>query len=97
MLELSRGWRRTKMTDDKHGPHTVHALLADGTTVCIRPVETGDHEPLQGLYEEMSPENLRLRFFAASRRSAELAADRACAPPRPAPDTVRSSPRRSTR
>lgn len=71
------------MTDDKHGPHTVHALLADGTTVCIRPVETGDHEPLQGLYEEMSPENLRLRFFGASRRSADMAADRACAPPRP--------------
>ncbi|WP_406348377.1 acetate--CoA ligase family protein [Streptomyces sp. NBC_01597] len=31
----------------------------------------------------MSPENLRLRFFGVSRRSAELAADRACAAPRP--------------
>jgi acyl-CoA synthetase (NDP forming)/GNAT superfamily N-acetyltransferase len=71
------------MTDEKHGPHTVHALLADGTTVRIRRVEPGDHEPLQGLYEEMSPENLRLRFFGASRRSAEMAADHACAPPRP--------------
>ncbi len=31
----------------------------------------------------MSPEHLRLRFFAASRRSADLAADRAAAPARP--------------
>ncbi|MGW0821661.1 hypothetical protein [Streptomyces sp. NPDC002845] len=38
----------------------------------------------QGLYEEMSPENLRLRFFSTSRRSAALAADWACpAAPRP--------------
>ncbi|MGW3658274.1 bifunctional acetate--CoA ligase family protein/GNAT family N-acetyltransferase [Streptomyces sp. NPDC005151] len=58
----------------------VHALLADGTTVCIRPVTPADHDQLQGLYEEMSPENLRLRFFSVSRRSAALAADRACAP-----------------
>ncbi|MFC8513232.1 GNAT family N-acetyltransferase [Streptomyces sp. NPDC057257] len=71
------------MTDDKHGGPPVHALLADGTTVCIRPVARHDHEQLRGLYEEMSPENLRLRFFGASRRSAEMAADRACAAPHP--------------
>ncbi|MFG2030588.1 GNAT family N-acetyltransferase [Streptomyces sp. NPDC048825] len=71
------------MTDDALSRLTVHALLADGTTVCIRPVVRADHEQLQGFYEEMSPENLRLRFFAASRRSAGLAADRACGPPRP--------------
>ncbi|WP_406464943.1 GNAT family N-acetyltransferase [Streptomyces sp. NBC_01622] len=68
------------MTHDILGRPTVHALLADGTTVCIRPVEAGDHDQLQGLYEEMSPENLRLRFFGVSRRSAETAADRACRP-----------------
>ncbi|MDN3027821.1 GNAT family N-acetyltransferase [Streptomyces sp. S.PB5] len=66
------------MTDDTRSRPTVHALLADGTTVCIRPVRRADHDQVQGLYEEMSPENLRLRFFAASRRSAALAADRAC-------------------
>jgi len=71
------------MTDDTLSRPTVHALLSDGTTVCIRPVRPGDHERLQGLYEDMSAENLRLRFFAASRRSAALAADRASAPPRP--------------
>ncbi|MGW1555612.1 bifunctional acetate--CoA ligase family protein/GNAT family N-acetyltransferase [Streptomyces sp. NPDC002144] len=66
------------MTDDTTSGPRVHALLADGTTVRIRPVAPADHDQLQGLYEEMSPENLRLRFFGASRRSAELAADRAC-------------------
>jgi acyl-CoA synthetase (NDP forming)/GNAT superfamily N-acetyltransferase len=71
------------MTDDALSRPTVHALLADGTTVCIRPVRRSDHDQVQGLYEEMSPENLRLRFFAASRRSAEMAADRACAPEHP--------------
>lgn len=71
------------MMDDERDRPTVHALLADGTTVCIRSVRSGDHEQLRGLYEEMSPENLRLRFFAASRRSADLAADRAAAPARP--------------
>ncbi|MFI9833298.1 GNAT family N-acetyltransferase [Streptomyces sp. NPDC051913] len=68
------------MTDDALGRPPVHALLADGSTVRIRPVRRDDHDQLQGLYEEMSPENLRLRFFAASRRSAAMAADRACAP-----------------
>ncbi|MFI6463081.1 GNAT family N-acetyltransferase [Streptomyces sp. NPDC050528] len=68
------------MTDYALSRPTVHALLADGTTVCIRPVVAGDHDQLEGLYEEMSPENLRLRFFGVSRRSAEMAADRACRP-----------------
>ncbi|WP_371542217.1 GNAT family N-acetyltransferase [Streptomyces sp. NBC_00554] len=71
------------MTDDTLSRPTVHALLSDGTTVCIRPTTPGDHKQLRGFYEGMSPENLRLRFFAASRRSAVMAADRACAPPRP--------------
>ncbi|MFJ1730299.1 GNAT family N-acetyltransferase [Streptomyces sp. NPDC088254] len=67
------------MTHDVTDRFPVHALLADGTTVCIRPALPGDHDQLEGFYEEMSPENLRLRFFAASHRSARLAADRACA------------------
>ncbi|SER62952.1 Acyl-CoA synthetase (NDP forming) [Streptomyces sp. yr375] len=68
------------MTDDTLSRPPLHALLADGTTVCIRPAEADDHDQLEGLYEEMSPENLRLRFFGVSRRSAEMAADRACRP-----------------
>ncbi|WP_328505958.1 bifunctional acetate--CoA ligase family protein/GNAT family N-acetyltransferase [Streptomyces sp. NBC_00391] len=70
------------MTDDDRSRPMVHALLTDGTTVCIRAVTPRDRAQLQGLYEEMSPEHLRMRFFAASRRSAAMAADRACAPPR---------------
>ncbi|MFI0087888.1 bifunctional acetate--CoA ligase family protein/GNAT family N-acetyltransferase [Streptomyces bobili] len=71
------------MTDDVLSRPGVHALLADGTTVSIRPVLPGDREQLEGLYLEMSPENLRRRFFAVSTRSAAMAADRACAPARP--------------
>ncbi|MGQ4388646.1 bifunctional acetate--CoA ligase family protein/GNAT family N-acetyltransferase [Streptomyces sp. SAS_270] len=71
------------MTHDALSRPMVHALLADGTTVCIRSVNQGDHDQLQGLYEEMSTENLRLRFFTASRPSAKRAADRACGTTRP--------------
>jgi acyl-CoA synthetase (NDP forming)/GNAT superfamily N-acetyltransferase len=71
------------MTDDTLTWPVAHALLADGTTVCIRPVVSSDHDQVQGLYEEMSADNLRLRFFSASRRSAALAANRACARPHP--------------
>ncbi|WP_217549762.1 bifunctional GNAT family N-acetyltransferase/acetate--CoA ligase family protein [Streptomyces sp. GbtcB6] len=71
------------MTDDLLERSPAHALLADGTTVCIRPATPGDHDRLKGFYDEMSSENLRLRFFSVSRRSAGMAADRACAPPRP--------------
>ncbi|MGV9249713.1 GNAT family N-acetyltransferase, partial [Streptomyces sp. NPDC003710] len=71
------------MSDDVLNRLPVHALLADGTTVCIRPVARADHDQLRGLYEEMSPENLRLRFFSLSPLSAGRAADRACAPARP--------------
>ncbi|MBC9715331.1 GNAT family N-acetyltransferase [Streptomyces sp. TRM66268-LWL] len=55
----------------------VHALLTDGTTVCLRPAVPADHTAVLRLYEAMSPENLRLRFFSVSHRSAEQAADRA--------------------
>ncbi len=55
----------------------VHALLTDGRTVAIRPATPGDHDAVLRFYEEMSPENQRLRFFAVSHRSAEQAAERA--------------------
>lgn len=71
------------MTRDVTERPPVHALLADGTTVCIRPVLPGDHDRVEGLYTRMSPENLRRRFFSVSPRSARSAADRACAPARP--------------
>ncbi|WP_030896233.1 GNAT family N-acetyltransferase [Streptomyces sp. NRRL S-474] len=58
----------------------VHALLADGTTVCVRPARPDDREAVLGLYSAMSDANLRLRFFAVSRRSAEQAAARVAQP-----------------
>lgn len=69
-------------TDDLLIRQSAHALLVDGTTVCIRPVRPADRDQVEGLYTEMSPENLRLRFFTTGRSSASAAADRACAPPR---------------
>ncbi len=54
----------------------VHALLTDGTTVRIRRAGPPDRAQVQRLYEDMSPENLRLRFFSLDPASARHAADR---------------------
>lgn len=69
------------MTGIQEAP--VHALLADGTTVRIRPAGPADHEEVQRLYEEMSPQNLRLRFFSLNPASARQAADRVVKGERP--------------
>jgi acyl-CoA synthetase (NDP forming)/GNAT superfamily N-acetyltransferase len=71
------------MTDTARRASAAHALLADGTTVELRPPRPEDHEQVLGLYESMSAENLRLRFFGASRQAGQQATDRFCAPPRP--------------
>ncbi|MBV9092906.1 MAG: GNAT family N-acetyltransferase [Streptosporangiaceae bacterium] len=55
-----------------------YALLADGTTLTIRPAGPGDYEPVRRLHEEMSPDNLYFRFFTASKASAEREAGRVC-------------------
>lgn len=36
------------MTYDVTDRPPVHALFADGTTVCIRPVVSGDHDQVEG-------------------------------------------------
>ncbi|MGY1454830.1 bifunctional acetate--CoA ligase family protein/GNAT family N-acetyltransferase [Streptomyces sp. SS8] len=61
----------------------AHALLADGRTVEIRPARPEDRTGVEGLYERMSPENLRLRFFGSGLELGRRAARRVCAPPRP--------------
>ncbi|MFH8680737.1 GNAT family N-acetyltransferase [Streptomyces lydicus] len=66
----------------------VCALLADGSTVRLREACPDDRGQVLRLYEEMSADNLRSRFFAASRRSGQQAADRLCAPPRPGHRTL---------
>ncbi|MFI7341279.1 GNAT family N-acetyltransferase [Streptomyces sp. NPDC050085] len=61
----------------------VHALLADGTTVRIRTAGPDDRDAVRHFYEDMSAQNLRLRFFSAGRVSARQAGDRVARPPRP--------------
>jgi acyl-CoA synthetase (NDP forming)/RimJ/RimL family protein N-acetyltransferase len=57
------------------------ALLADGTTVEIRPASVHDTDPVLRFYQAMSPDNLYLRFFSMSKRAAEQEAERVCRPP----------------
>ncbi|WP_017570207.1 bifunctional acetate--CoA ligase family protein/GNAT family N-acetyltransferase [Nocardiopsis halotolerans] len=58
---------------------TSHALLSDGAIVLIRPARAEDVVRVRKLYEGMSQENLRMRFFLPSTSSARAASERACA------------------
>ena len=60
------------------GAGQSYALLADGTTLTIRPPGPGDYDSVRQLHEAMSPDNLYFRFFSASRASAEWEARRLC-------------------
>jgi hypothetical protein len=60
------------------GPGRSYALLADGTTMTIRPAGSGDYEAVKRLHEAMSPDNSYFRFFGASRASAERETRRVC-------------------
>jgi acyl-CoA synthetase (NDP forming)/GNAT superfamily N-acetyltransferase len=61
----------------------VYALLADGTTVEIREARPDDLDAVQAMHEAMAPDNIYLRFFSCSRRSAEIEARRICRGPDP--------------
>ena len=61
----------------------VYALLADGTTVEIRQAVPDDFDAVQAMHEAMAPNNIYLRFFSYSRRSAKTEARRICADPAP--------------
>ncbi|MEU8995364.1 GNAT family N-acetyltransferase [Streptomyces caniferus] len=69
------------MADTVSGASEVCALLADGTTVRLRPACPKDRAQVLRLYDDMSADSLRSRFFVVSRRSGEQAADRLCALP----------------
>ena len=56
----------------------VYALLADGTTVEIREASPNDFDAVQAMHEAMAPDNIYLRFFSDSKRSAETEARRIC-------------------
>jgi acyl-CoA synthetase (NDP forming)/GNAT superfamily N-acetyltransferase len=61
----------------------VYALLADGTTVEIRPARPGDFAAVKAMHEAMCPDNLYLRFFNLGRLAAETEARRVCRDPAP--------------
>ncbi|HEX5295487.1 MAG TPA: GNAT family N-acetyltransferase [Streptosporangiaceae bacterium] len=61
----------------------VYALLADGSTVEIRPAGPGDYDAVKAMHQAMSPDNTYMRFFNVSRLSAENEARRICLVPRP--------------
>src|SRR5580658_9453813 len=56
----------------------TYALLADGTTVEIRPTTPEDYDAVKAMHAAMSPDNSYLRFFNFSRLSAEREAERMC-------------------
>ncbi len=62
---------------------SVYALLADGTTIEIRPATPGDLTMVRMMHEAMSPDNAYLRFFSLSKLSAEREAARVCREPAP--------------
>ena len=64
-------------------PTAVYALLADGTTVEIRPAVPADFDAVKAMHEAMSPDNSYLRFFNVSRLSAEIEARRIGRNPKP--------------
>src|SRR5438552_12190915 len=61
----------------------VYALLADGTTVEIREARPEDFDAVLAMHEAMAPDNIYLRFFSYSKRSAETEARRICRDPDP--------------
>ena len=62
----------------------VYALLADGTTVEIRPAGPGDFDAVKAMHKAMSRDNSYMRFFNISRLAAEIEARRVCRDPAPA-------------
>jgi acyl-CoA synthetase (NDP forming)/GNAT superfamily N-acetyltransferase len=68
------------------GAGQVYALLADGTTVEIRPAGPDDFGAVKAMHEALSPDNTYLRFFNLSRTAAGTEARRICRDP--APDQV---------
>jgi acyl-CoA synthetase (NDP forming)/GNAT superfamily N-acetyltransferase len=61
----------------------VYALLADGSTIQIRPAADDDFAAVKAMHEAMSPDNAYLRFFSTSRTAAEREARRVTREPGP--------------
>jgi GNAT superfamily N-acetyltransferase/predicted CoA-binding protein len=59
----------------------AYALLADGTTVEIRPAGPADFDAVRAMHEAMSTDNTYMRFFNLNRQAAETEARRICRDP----------------
>ena len=59
-------------------PAPAYALLADGSTILIRPAGLADFEAVKAMHEAMSPDNLYRRFFSIGALVAEREAGRVC-------------------
>ena len=59
----------------------AYALLADGSTVEIRPAGPADFGAVKAMHEAMSPDNIYMRFFSLSKLAAETEARRICRDP----------------
>ncbi len=70
-------------TDMEKQADQVYALLADGTTVEIRPACPDDFDAVKAMHEAMSPDNAYMRFFNLSRQAAATEARRTCRKPSP--------------
>ena len=57
-------------------PAPAYALLADGSTILIRPAGLADFEAVKAMHEAMSPDNLYRRFFSIGALVAEREASR---------------------
>jgi acyl-CoA synthetase (NDP forming)/RimJ/RimL family protein N-acetyltransferase len=66
----------------------AYALLADGSTVLIRPAGPADFAAVKAMHEAMSPDNSFLRFFGASRLAAGRESTRICREPEPGHATL---------
>ena len=62
------------------GP-SVHALLRDGTTMVIRRPSGDDTPAVTTLFDGLSPESVRLRFFGMGWDQGRIAAQRICQSP----------------
>ncbi|HMD93175.1 MAG TPA: hypothetical protein VKG80_11085 [Trebonia sp.] len=71
------------MTHPVTQPTGVYALLADGSTVQVRPASAADFEAVKTMHEAMAPGNAYLRFFTLSRAAPEREALRVTREPGP--------------
>jgi len=60
---------------------SCHALLADGTTVLVRPARADDEPRVRAMHEALSPHSRRMRFFVSGAVTADALSHRICAGP----------------